>query len=97
VIELWTGLICGCVPALRPFLNYLPDLPSRFSITSLSRRSHEKKSHESSSNGSSSANSRQHNGSDKHGISWFKGSKGSEASTKRSDLTSSTDGTYIEL
>ncbi|KAI9716645.1 MAG: hypothetical protein M1812_005183 [Candelaria pacifica] len=93
VIELWTGLICGCLPALRPFLHYFPSLPSRLSLSSLIH-SREKRSHQSGSNGSSAVNSKHLNNSNKNGISWFKGSKGS---TNRSDLTSTTDGTYVEL
>ncbi|KAI9723055.1 MAG: hypothetical protein M1812_001504 [Candelaria pacifica] len=33
VIELWTGLICGCVPAMRPLLRYFPKV---FGVVSLS-------------------------------------------------------------
>ncbi len=93
VIELWTGLICGCLPALRPFLHYIPSLPSRFSLTSLVH-SREKKSYQSDSKSSSNANPKHHSYTSQNGVSWFKGGKGS---TNRSDLTTTTDGTYVEL
>ncbi|KAI9695410.1 MAG: hypothetical protein M1836_006462 [Candelina mexicana] len=40
VIELWTGLICGCVPAMRPLLRYFPKVFGHVSLSSfnLSRK-----------------------------------------------------------
>lgn len=92
-IELWTGLICGCFPALRPLLHYCPAI-----FSSLSRSLKGSRSKTSDGRGGGSHDM-------KKNFAWLKSSKGSMQDSAHGDVYPyninsqhrSFDGEYVEL
>ena len=91
-IELWTGLVCGCFPALRPLLHQWPAV-----FSNLSQSFKGSRTKASSGLGGSREV--------KIGWSWFKASNGDSHDSSKGDVVPlktvphnrSYDGEYLEL